>query len=1131
MRTKLCISLLVLLFVSSIHAQKQKPPRNIKEILSNPYAAQKSGQKTTFAAIVEEADIFFKITCPNLTFKELSQGDFRDGDFVKYQRWKNFWKYRLNEDGTLGDFTKSISSNRKNAMANCNDANFNAQWNEVNYNGNFGYQIDMGRVSSIGFHPTDPNTYWVGAAFGGLWKTTDGGQSYTNLNDDLPHTAIADIIVDPSNPDRVFIALSDIVWYGPSGIGIYESIDGGVTFNPTNLTFTLPQNIRIYEIDMNPNNSAEFLVATSNGLYRTTDYFNTNTRILNANIRAVKYHENSSNVYAGGSSGQYYLSTDTGQSFSLKEDFGTGQVRIAVSNKSNSGHVALTNGTNLNVSSDFGQSFNQSTLPESNCVVSFANNSDSDLVIGNFECYKSSDGGASFQATTQWLGNNNLPFIHVDQRNIYTNPLQADYVYYCNDGGIFRYSIANNSFANLSSDLFITQYYDIAVSQTDANILGAGSQDNGNVTRNTNGQWQSYEPTADGMGQEIDFNNPDNRYYAIQNGALRKWVNGVRTFISPPGENGNGAWETPFKLDPNDSNRLIIGYNSVYASDNQGMNWTNIGDNISPSADLEQIAIATSNSNKIYASRFNIVYAKNPATNDWTSNATPINQYISDLEVHPTNENTVYISYGGFSNNGKVYRSTDGGSNWENISYNLPNIPVLSLETYNTIAGSIFIGTYNGVFYLENGTTAWKKYGCLPNTSVNDIEIQYINEGKIFIGTHGRGMFEASLSPLACSNVVTPFVNNGTEWLQQSTLDVCQGTSIYLGMQNVGTENVQIQYPDGTIDTTPELSTAWELTNVQPSDAGVYIISYDDGSCVGQVSITLNVPEPLALTPFVNDGINWLQQDNLTICQGANIYIGVQNAGISNFEITYPDGTADTTPDLSTAWQLNNLQPSDSGTYVIRYANPSGCEDSVQNINLTVNPDNPDLSNAIEINIDNQGYSPIANALATIGNTSDIVLRLPSTLYDGTHIWTAPSGTTYASEEVAFTSVIDNDTEVEGDWSVAIDFTNDCNTASQTIQFAINIDATLSIQDVDQTRINVYQNVALGMVYINDIPKQGVTNISLVDINGKLVKSDVINSAKQNTAAIDVSNYGNGVYILIISQGTTKVIKKIIKSS
>ncbi|TCP28123.1 putative secreted protein (Por secretion system target) [Tenacibaculum skagerrakense] len=732
-----------------VSAFPQDIPRNIKEILSNPY--KKEGKKVFFKDIVAEADLFFKRKHSNRSKRELAEGEFRDGDFVKYQRWKHFWKYRLKDDGSLGDISYKESDNQFSRRASCDDSAFNVAWKETNYNGNFGYQIDMGRVSSIGFHPKDPNTFYVGAAFGGLWKTSDGGNSYQNINDNLPHAAVSDIIVNSENPNRIFISLSDIVWYGPPSIGVFQSLDGGQKFLPTSLSFSLSEGVRIYEMEVNPNNPAEFLVATSVGLFRTTDYFDTITKVIDADVRAVKYSLNSNNVYVGGFNGQYYLSTDSGQSFNFHQDFGNGQVRITVSSVPNSGYVAITNSNRLNISSNHGMSFTSKTLPESNCVVSFANNSDSNIVVGNFDCYASSDYGHTFYPTSDWLGHSGLPIVHVDQRNIYTNPLQSDYVYYCNDGGVFRYSLSDKRFANLSSDLFITQYYDIAVSQSDPNVLGAGSQDNGSMTRNSNGRWQSYAPTGDGMGQEIDPNNPNRRYFSYQYGGLRRWDSGIVTNIAPEGEDGKGDWETPFKLDPNNSDRIIIGYQNVYASDDNGDNWYIIGNSVSPHGDLNQIAIAKTNSNKIYATKNHFFYKKNESNNTWIEYTTPSHQSITDLEVHPTNSNIVYISYAGYSENKKVYKSIDGGLTWENISYNLPNLPVFSIEVYDTIPGLVFLGTCNGVYYLEPDGTEWKKMGCLPNTAVNDIEIQYLNGDKIFIGTHGRGIFEASLAPLNTS--------------------------------------------------------------------------------------------------------------------------------------------------------------------------------------------------------------------------------------------------------------------------------------------------------------------------------------------------------------------------------------------
>ncbi len=1062
---KAILQFFVLFLCINIYAQNPQipEPRDIKEILSNPFyspnansknaSSKENAQRPTYQQIVEEANAYFKNKYPTLSPQQLTEGAHRDGKFVKWKRFQNFWKNRLNSDGTLADFTKPAvlrskyaKKNNTAARATCADSDYTVDWSEVNYNGNYGYQIDMGRVSSIAFHPSDVNTFLVGAAFGGLWKTTNGGLSYTILNDDLPHTSIADIIIDSANPNRIFIALSDIVWYGPNGIGIYESTDGGVTFSPTSLTFTLPQGIRIYEMDVNPNDASEFLVATSDGLYRTTDYFSTNAKILNNNTTAVRYNLNSNDAHAGGSNGEYYLSTNNGQTFTLDEDFGNGQVRISVSNKANSGYVAISNGTNLNVSTNYGRDFTQSTLPESNCVVMFANNSDTDLLVGNFDCYKSTNSGSTFQATSHWLGDNNLPIVHVDQRNIYTNPLQSDFVYYCNDGGIFRYSVSGNSFDNLSSDLFITQYYDISVSQTDANILGGGSQDNGNVTRNSNGQWESYEPTADGMGQEIDFTDPNTRYYSIQNGALRRWVNGTVTNISPPGENGNGAWETPFKLDPNNSSRIIIGYKSVYASDDKGANWTNIGINVS-SDNLEQIAIAKSNSNKIYASRYNIVYAKNVADNNWTTYTTPINQNITDLEVHPTDSNIVFISYGGFTDNAKVYKSIDGGANWQNISHNLSNSPVLSLETYDTDAGSIFIGNYEGVFYLEDGTTQWQKYGCLPSTSVNDIEIQYLNGDKIFIGTHGRGMFEAPLSPLTCSTVVTPYVHDGTALLQQSTLNTCVGANIQLGMQNVGVSNVRIKHPNGTIDTTPDTATSWNFNNIQTGDAGTYIVYYDNGGCEGQAIITVNILESTTLTPYTNDGTEWAQQNSLQVCPGADIKLGVQDIGTANFEIEYPNGTIDTSPDLSTAWNLNDVQPSDSGVYVITYFKGE-CNSTQVSITLDV-----PASVSITPNV-NDGNDWLQQSSLEVCQGTNIYIGMQDIGTENVDI-KHPNGTVDNTPDMATSWRFDNvQPDDSGEYVLSYnDPTSECGAVTKTVSLTV-LPSTLDVSNPIEVAIN-----------------------------------------------------------------------------
>lgn len=718
-----------------------------EEIKTSEYLESLFHSGETFEYIVETADAYFAEKYPGLSHRELCEGEHRDGDFVKYQRWQSFWQHHLLPDGRIGDFTTKKGTVPTRG-ADCADSDFDVEWNNINYLSNMGLQIDQGRTNCIAFHPSDPNTQIVGASWGGLWKTTDGGSSYTLLNDNLPLAAVCGIAINPADPDHIVIALSDIVWYGPSGIGVYTSTDGGVTFAPTSTAWSLSEGVRIYYMDQNPFEPSEMIIATNTGLFKSDDFFETATEVWDGNMRSIKYSPSTENlVFAGGSSGDLYKSTDGGDSFTLVEDFGAGHVRIAVSIAPGSSTLALTHDSQLQTSTDNGETFTNHGLPESNMVIEFAPGSESILNVGNFEVHRSNDFGASFYPVTHWLGHDGLPFIHVDQRNVFVNPLQEDYVYFCNDGGIFRYDVPANEFENLSAELIITQYYDIAVSQSEDLILGGGSQDNGNIYREEDGNWNRYAHTGDGMGQDIDPVDPRYRYWSYQYGGLRRWFDGDNDNIVPAAadDGGGGAWETPYKLDPNDHNRIVVGYNAVYASNDNGDTWETVGDMVSPGADLNQLAIAPSNSEKIYATQGRRLFVKNPGVDEWEDYNTPVFAQITDLEVDPLDENVVYICYDSYIDEKKVYRSDDGGETWTNITANLPNLPFMSIELYHNIPGAIFAGTYGAVYYKDNYSDEWRKYGCVPNTSVADIEIQYHTD-KVFIGTHGRGIFEAPIS-------------------------------------------------------------------------------------------------------------------------------------------------------------------------------------------------------------------------------------------------------------------------------------------------------------------------------------------------------------------------------------------------
>jgi len=701
--------------------------------------------------IVEEAELYFQKKYPNLKRNELVSGTHRDGEYVKFLRWKNQWKYYVDSKGKFSKIHSISKDARLKKTTKSTNPFATNQWNNISHSTYIINQIGLGRTTSIGFHPTDKDIFYVGTANGGIWKTEDGGQTYIPMGDDLPSLSVSSIIVDRNNPSTIYIAISDHVWYGPSALGIYKSMDSGQSWMPTNISYQLFENIRIYHIEADPNDPDIMLVATENGVYRTTDGFQTSSLVFNSGGYHIKYSPGSSSlVYMTTPSGNFYKSNNGGINWSFIQNMGSSEANIAVSNL-NLQKVYISCGTSLFKSTNQGLSFTSSNLNENhiNQKIIFSPQDENKVFYGFFELWSMNQPSNSTQKLTDWLGQGGLYHMHVDMRNVLVNPLENDKIYWCNDGGIYRQNVNTNQFENLSNGLQITQFYDIAVSQTNSNLVSGGSQDNGSMYRNTNGNWDDFAPTGDGMNTEIDPTNANIRYWEYQNGSMYRWQSGFNTAISPPGKEGLGSWETPYRLDETNPSRLIAGYDVVYESLDMGNNWNAISSQLASGLNLDHVAISPSNPDRLYASSGNIFYAKAIGSNNWQTYNTPVPGIITDIEVDLNDENTVYITSSAYSAGQKIYKSTDGGTSWTNISGSLPNIVVFCIERYNDEVGGLFIGTNFGVYYRDDNLNDWFEYGELPHTEVRDIEIQYSNQ-IIRAGTHGRGVFESNINIIDC---------------------------------------------------------------------------------------------------------------------------------------------------------------------------------------------------------------------------------------------------------------------------------------------------------------------------------------------------------------------------------------------
>ncbi len=524
-------------------------------------------------------------------------------------------------------------------------------------------------------------------------------------------------------------------------------------------------------MEQDPNNSNILLVGTEDGLYRTTDGFNTVNKVAYGKITDVKFKPGDSNIiyYVNQNDNTFYRSINAGISFNQISYWGGSKYMRIVVTALNPNTVYVSQNNNLHKSTNSGASFG-SVISLSNAytydgIVMISPSNQNHIYTGWFDMYKSSDGGATYSQISHWLGYYGLPLIHVDMRNAFINPLQNDRIYLCNDGGIHTVNINTDQFTNLSNGLVITQFFDIATSQSDPNVVSGGSQDNGNVFRESNGTWIQAAPTADGMHQEIDPTNANIRYNSVQNGLIYRFINGSKSTISAniPGT-PSAEWETPFTLDQNNPNTIIAAYSEVYRSTNQGDSWYAISPSLADGNPIDLLAVAPSNGERMYAVEnygvytgdifgtghyLSKIFIKDTYSNNWTTVTLPVNEFVQDIVVNPNNPDHVYISLAGYTNNHKVFESTDAGMSWQNISgNNLPNVPAGAIAYYDgslfSNPSALFIGTDNGMYFKEDTMSDWEKAGVFPNTHIMDIEIQK-SSNLLRVGTHGRGILEANV--------------------------------------------------------------------------------------------------------------------------------------------------------------------------------------------------------------------------------------------------------------------------------------------------------------------------------------------------------------------------------------------------
>ncbi|MBW1297688.1 T9SS type A sorting domain-containing protein [Aquimarina litoralis] len=829
--------------------------------------------------------------------------------YKPFKRWEYIWEDVVNEEGYLPTAKdKWTAWEHKNEMASKLAFTDLSNWEAIGpftHTNTGSWSSGQARTNVILVDPNDVNTWYAGTPAGGLWKSTNSGGNWTPLTDNLPQIGVSGIAVDYSNTNIIYIATGDDDGNDTQSAGVFKSVDGGQTWNTTGLN---PDNTpsSMNEIYMHPTNSNILWVATNQGVFKTTDAgVSWNTTLL-GNIKDLKLKPGNPDVMYAVTTNEYYKSTDGGNSFNqITNGVPTSNGRLVIEvTPANDNYVyILSVNTDLTFkgvyrSEDSGESFTERNIItdviESNqawfdLALGVSQTDAEEVFVGCLNVWKSEDGGTSFSRLNNWSFPQGASYTHADIHMIRSF---GGTVFVCSDGGIYSSVNGGDNFTDNTGGIQASQFYKVAVSPNDPNKMVGGLQDNGgHAYNNGDGNWLNYYG-ADGMDTAINPTNDDKYYGFTQNGGgLYKSTNaGSSTSGSvdrPAGASGN--WVTPLAI--NSNGELFAGYDNLYKLNGLEIGWDQLA-SLGGSAD--QIEIASSDNTIMYIS----VGGALKKTEDSGATVTDVFAFgssIRGIAIHNTNPDIIWVT-----TSSGVHKSIDGGSNFDNISSNLPTTDrYFFINDIVHQAGeaqdAVYLATSIGVFRTVNDGSWTPFMNNLPTTIVNDLEIN-IADNSITAATYGRGIWRSSLpSCLTITAKQEVSIDSGAAE-EGSSLGLCTGQSAELLLNILTGDNPTFSWsgPNGFTSTDSSVV----LNDLSLNQAGEYTVTISANNTCGSIDYTFSIDMEEALQPEASE-VNVCANDNAILtATGSQDYKWYTTASGGSEVAT---GNSYTTPPITTA--------------------------------------------------------------------------------------------------------------------------------------------------------------------------------------------------------------------------------------
>lgn len=636
--------------------------------------------------------------------------------------------------------------------------------------------INSGRVRGLGVHPVDPNIAFVGSASGGIWKTVDGGESWADVGVHLESLTFGAIAFDPQNPDVIYAGTGEPSYNGYSydGHGMYKSEDLGETWRFVGQDDFGIQT-RFSGVAVDPFDSdivyASLFTGDQPGIWRSVDAGENWQRVIEAvnGLDVLTHPGREGRVYAvsrngfqvSNDHGETWIEQNTGLPAPSEYDWLT-RMHLALHYDGNLTTIYLAihwqNQVGVYKTINDGLSWEQIFYVDSGeqgwydlDIGVSPNDANHAFLLTNI--LRETTDGINFTPVT--IPGSDDPYwgspMHVDYHQIAYSLSDPDIIYVGCDGGVYQSLDGGLNWEHRNNGIRTLQFYRMSSSPSDADVMYGGAQDNGSF--HTFDQGETEWPNSyggDGMDNFVDHTNPNYVYMSSQNGGLVRSNNrglpGSFSAIRIPG-NEPKAWIAPYFMHPWDNNIIYSATSKPYRSTNRGNSWQAMGDLEFENA-ISQMAQSPVNPNHLLVAQGS---QRPQITSDggqtWSARGSGLpGRNITRAVFHPWDENTLFITFSGFYEGDKLYRSTNLGESWHNVSGDMPNIPCNTFYIDRADPNFWLLGTDIGVYYSHDGGQTWTRETGIPMVPVLDFDYFESDDVKyIRAATHGRGVYQAEL--------------------------------------------------------------------------------------------------------------------------------------------------------------------------------------------------------------------------------------------------------------------------------------------------------------------------------------------------------------------------------------------------